>query len=209
MRYALAALLVLAAPNAARAQSPNAPDKSPEPPPKAGDMVNNPPYAHWSQFRVGTSVTVKEVVTLPDGSVGEAVITSKLLSKNKDKLQVETLVTTGGAKSWAATSEKTKTVTEYPAKVRFEQFQSPLSSGYSVSEGKELLEVKGKKVETEWVEATTTMGDETTVEKLWTAKDVPGGIVKRAVTKKKGGEVVQSSTELIEYRAKMEPQAAH
>jgi hypothetical protein len=209
MRHALAALLVLAAPNAARAQAANAPEKSPEPPPKAGDMVNNPPYAHWSQFRLGTSVTVKEVVTLPDGSVGEALITSKLISKSKEKLQVETSVTTGGAKSWTAASEKTKTVTEYPAKVRFEQFQSPISSGYSVSEGKETIEVKGKKVETEWIEATTTMGDETTVEKMWTAKDIPGGIVKRSVTKKKGGQVVQSSTELLEYRAKAEQQAAH
>jgi hypothetical protein len=209
MRHALAALLVLAAPSVARAQSANAPDTSPEPPPKTGDMVNSPPYAHWSQFRPGTSVTVREVVTLPDGSVGEAVITSTLISKSKDKLQVETLVTTGGAKSWTAASEKTRTTTEYPAKVRFEQFQTPISTGYSVREGKELLEVKGKKVETEWVEATTTIGDETTVEKMWTAKEIPGGVVKRAVTQKKGAQVVQSSTELVKYTAKMEPQAAH
>ena len=119
MRRALAMFLVLAAPGVALAQtggdmlnkaakgaidavvppSDASPDaaKAAETPPKAGDMVNNPPFAHWSQFAIGTSVTTKEVVTLPDNSTAEAVVTSKLVSKSKDKLTVETVVTAGGA----------------------------------------------------------------------------------------------------------------
>jgi hypothetical protein len=70
-------------------------------------------------------------------------------------------------------------VTDFPAKVKFERTHTPPEAGYSVTEGKETVEVKGKMVETEWVEATATNGDETVVEKIWTAGDVPGGIGSR------------------------------
>ena len=39
-----------------------------EPKPQPSEMVNNPPYAHWSAFKPGTSVTQKEVVTLANGT---------------------------------------------------------------------------------------------------------------------------------------------
>jgi hypothetical protein len=203
MRHTLT-LLVLAASSAALAQAGGDVTKAPPPPPKAGDVVNNPPYSHWAQFVPGATVTIKEVVTLPDGSVGQAVITSKLLTKSKDKVQVETLVTTGGGQTWAAASEKTRTVTSFPAKVHYETFQSSGTSGYSVLEGKEILAVKGKQLETEWVESSTTVGDETITEKIWTAREIPGGIVKRDVIKKKGSDVAHASTELVEYKAKLE-----
>ncbi len=54
--------------------------------------------------------------------------------------------------------------------------------------------MKGKEVATEWIEATATNGDETVVEKTWAAQDVPGGIVKQTITKKKAGKVVTQST---------------
>jgi hypothetical protein len=179
------------------------------PPPKPGDMVNNPPYAHWSQFAIGTSVTTKEAVTLTDGTIAEAVITSKLISKSKDKLTVETVVTAGGAGKQTGAVEQTKTLTDFPAKVKFEQANTPAAAGYAVTEGKELVDVKGKQVEAEWVEATATNGEETVVEKVWTARDVPGGIVKQTVTTKKGAQVTNSSvTELVEYVAKPEAKQA-
>jgi hypothetical protein len=231
MRRALAVLLVLAAPGVALAQTggdmlnkaakgaidavippgetPPEGAKPAETPPKAGDMVNNPPYAHWSQFAIGTSVTTKEVVTLPDNTTAEAVVTSKLVSKSKEKLTVETVVNAGGAGKQGGAVEQTKTLTDFPAKVKFEQASTPAAAGYSVTEGKELVDVKGKQVEAEWVEATATNGDETVVEKVWTAQDVPGGIVKQTLTKKKGAQVTNSSiTELVEYVAKPEAKKA-
>jgi hypothetical protein len=176
--------------------------------PKPGELVHNPPYAHWSQFKVGASVTVKEVVTQPDGSVGELSITSKLLSKSKEKVKVETTVIAGGAKSASAAFQTTKSVEVFPAMIRYEDSQSPTASGYSVTEGKEVIDIKGKQVEAEWIEASTTSGDETTVEKLWTSKDVPGGIVKQTFTKTRGTQVVRTSTDLVEYHAKLEPKKA-
>jgi hypothetical protein len=187
MRSALAALLVLVSTTAVLAQ--------PAERPKPGDMVNNPPYAHWSQFPVGTSVTTKEIVTLADGNTVETLVTSKLVAKSKDRLTVETVVTAADASKQAGAAEQTKTVTDYPAKVKFEHTHSPDSAGYSVTEGKQ--------VEAEWVEATTTNGDETTVEKIWTAQDVPGGIVKQTMVKKKGGKVSsQSAMQLVNVSTK-------
>jgi hypothetical protein len=195
MRSALAALLVLVSTTAVLAQ--------PAERPKPGDMVNNPPYAHWSQFPVGTSVTTKEIVTLADGNTVETLVTSKLVAKSKDRLTVETVVTAADASKQAGAAEQTKTVTDYPAKVKFEHTHSPDSAGYSVTEGKEIVDVKGKQVEAEWVEATTTNGDETTVEKIWTAQDVPGGIVKQTMVKKKGGKVSsQSAMQLVNVSTK-------
>jgi hypothetical protein len=229
MRRALAALLVLAAPSFALAQSvtdtldatakgilhaalppgDKPADAQAVAPPKAGDMVNNPPYAHWSQFKPGATVTVKEVDTQADGSVAEIVITSKLISKSKTQVKVETVVTLAGAGGSSSAGERTQTLEEYPAKVRYEQSQSPSTAGYSVTEGKESIQVKGKPVETEWVESTLTNGDEITVEKIWTTNNVPGGIVKQTMTRTHGTQVTKTSTELVDYKAKTESKKAH
>jgi hypothetical protein len=179
-----------------------APDAGPGARPRIGQTVNNPLYSHWAQFKPGTSVTVKEVTTLPDGTVGTAVITSKLLSKTKETIRVETLVSAGGVGSWASATDTTRTVSEYPAKVSFEEAQTPDAAGYSVTEGKELVEYKGKQVETEWIESSVTHGDETTVERLWTVQTIPGGILKRTVEKKRGDQVVHATTHLVEYTVK-------
>ncbi len=168
--------------------------------PKVGDVVNNPPFAHWAQFKPGASVSLKEVTTLPDGSVGVSTITSKLLSKSKKSVKVETVVSTSGNGPFAASSETTRTVTEFPAKVHYEDAQT-LDPTYSVSEGKEVLAVKGKQFDTEWVESSAKNGEELTVEKLWTVQEVPGGIVKRTVTRKKRDETVTALTELLNYVA--------
>lgn len=229
MRRSLVALLVLAAPSIALAQFGTTAlgratraalhatlppgDKPAEgqagAPPKPGEMVNNPPYAQWSQFKPGASVTVKETDTQADGSVFENVITSKLKSKSRDKLEVETVVKPGGVGKASSVAERTRTIEEYPAKVPYELSQSPSTAGYVVAEGKESIEVKGKPVETEWVESTLTTGDETTVEKIWTTNDVPGGIVKQTMTRTHGAQVVRSSTELVDFHAKTESKKAH
>jgi hypothetical protein len=195
MRRALAMVVVLAA-TTAFADAP-----------KPGDMVNNPPYAHWAQFPVGTAVTVKEVVTLADGSLAETVVTSKLVAKDKNRLTVETVAVGGAGGQHGGAAEQTKTLTDYPAKVKFEHAHSQVSTGYSVTEGKEVVDLKGKQVEAEWVEATTANGDETVVEKVWTAQDVPGGIVKQTVTRKKAGKVASQSTLSVVEIAKAQPES--
>ena len=164
--------------------------------PKPDDMVNNPPFAHWSSFPVGTAVTQKETVTLPDGSKLEMVKTFKLLEKSKEKVVVEGKFTQTGA----AGSNQTTSVDSYPAQVKRQDVDTPASMA-SVSEGKETVDVKGKPVEAEWVEATVKSGDEVSTEKVWTAQNIPGGIIKQTLVKKKGDKIVSTSVlELVEYK---------
>ncbi len=101
--------------------------------PKPDDTVNNPPFAHWSAFKPGTTVTQKQVVSLSDGRKVEHVITAKLLQKSKERLVVETTVK-DNAKGMV---ESTRTVTSYPAKVKAGQVHTPATADVSVTEGKE------------------------------------------------------------------------
>jgi hypothetical protein len=189
MRYVLAFLAAVIAPLAVSAA---------EPQPKPDEMVNNPPFAHWSSFAPGTTVTQKETVSLSDGSKVEQVITAKLLEKTKEHVVVETTVNvTGGG-----VVEKATTATTYPAKVKMSQADTPDSAMESITEGKEEVDVKGKKVTAEWVEAVTKNGDEVSTTKVWTAQDIPGGIIKQTLVRKKGDKVLSESVlELVEFKA--------
>src|SRR5262249_53307406 len=60
--------------------------------PGPDEMVNNPPFANWAQFKPGTTVTQKEIVSMPDGRKLEQTITHKLVQKSKDRVVVETIV---------------------------------------------------------------------------------------------------------------------
>ena len=85
----------------------------------------------------------------------------------------------------------------FPAMVKMGAVDTPDDKMASITEGKETVDLKGKQVETEWVEATSNQGGETVAEKVWTAKDVPGGIVKQTLTKKKGDAVVSDSLMVV------------
>lgn len=170
--------------------------------PKADEMVNNPPYANWSAFPVGTSVTQHETVKLDDGSTVAVAITSKLLERTKEKVVVETTMGDAGAAAGAAAVGGSTTVTTFPAMVKMSAAQTPETQMKSVTEGTEAIEWKGKKYDTEWVEAVTQNGDETTTQKVWTVKDLPGGLLRQTIVKKKGGKVVsESELSLVEVKA--------
>src|SRR5215475_7603072 len=82
--------------------------------PGPDEMVNNPPFANWAQFKPGTIVVQKEVVSLPDGRKLEQLITYKLVQKNKDGVVVESTV----KDKMAGATESTRTLNTYPAKVK-------------------------------------------------------------------------------------------
>jgi hypothetical protein len=169
--------------------------------PAPEEMVNNPPFENWSAFPVGTTVTQKETVKLNDGSTVAIDVSSKLVKRDKDAVVVETTMGEAGAAASTGMAGSSTTVTTFPAKVRMSQANSPAVAGTSVTEGTEAVDYKGKTVTAEWTNAVVQNGDETTEEKIWTLKDVPGGIVRRTIVKKKGGEIVSSSTlELVEVK---------
>lgn len=170
--------------------------------PKPEEMVNNPPYTQWSEFKPGTSVTQREVVTLPSGSKIEQIITTKLVSRDQHRAVIETTMSesaAGGRRSGVA--ESARTITTFPAKVKMSEVDTPADASSSLTEGVEDVDVKGKQVKTEWTELVTHNGDEVITEKEWTARDIPGGLIKRTVTHKKGDTVVSDSVlELVNFK---------
>jgi hypothetical protein len=165
--------------------------------PGPDETIVNPPFANWAQFKPGTVVMQKEIVSTADGRKLEQLITYKLVQKNKERVVVESTVTdkTAGA------PESTRTVNTYPAKVKMRDVSTETGPDASVTEGKEEMTVKGRKLAVEWVEAVTKSGDDVWTEKMWTAKQIPGGIVKQTVVHKRGDKLLTESVlEMVSFK---------
>ncbi len=165
--------------------------------PGPDEMVDNPPFANWTQFKLGTIVMQKEVVSLPDGRKLEQLLTYKLVKKNKDDVVVESTVKdrTAGA------TDSTRMLNTYPARVRMRDVSTERGPDVAVTEGKEEMTVKGRKLAVEWVEAVIRGGDDVWTEKMWTAREIPGGIVKQTLVHKRGDKVVSESVlEMTDFK---------
>jgi len=158
-------------------------------PPRPDELVNNPAFAHWASFKRGTTVIQKQTVRLSDGRTIEHDIRVRLAEKTKDKVVIETSQTP----TMDGMVSSTRTFTTFPAKVRMERVQTPRASLDSFAEGEEPLTVAGKTVTAHWVEAVTKAGDEVTTRKVWSAREIPGGVVKETIVRKKGDQVLSDS----------------
>ena len=165
--------------------------------PGPDEVIDNPPFANWAQFKPGTIVTQKEVVSMPDGRKLEQLITYKLVQKNKERVVVESTV----KDKMAGATESSRTVNTYPARVKMRDVSTETGPDVSVTEGKEEMTVKGRKLAVEWVEAVTRSGDDVWTQKMWTAREIPGGIVKQTVVHKRGDKLVTESVlEMIDFK---------
>src|SRR5262245_20396119 len=165
--------------------------------PGPDEMVDNPPFANWAQFKPGTLVMQKEVVSMPDGRKLEQLITYKLVQKNKGQVVVESTV----KDKTAGATENTRTLNTYPARVKMRDVSTETGPDVSLTEGKEEMTVKGRKLAVEWVEAVTGNGDVLWTEKVRTAREIPGGIVKQTVVHKRGDQLVSESVlEMIDFK---------
>ena len=163
--------------------------------PKPDETVNNPPHAYWAHFHPGTTVTQKETVTLTDGTKIETTALLKLVEADKQRVVVETRVPADGQDS-----DSTTVTDVYAATVKRSEVDSPASVAKK-TEGKEEVEVKGHKMETEWVESTIEEGSDTWIEKVWTAHEFPGGLVKETLVHKRGDKVQsKSAVEIVDYK---------
>jgi hypothetical protein len=165
--------------------------------PGPDELVNNPPFVSWAQFKPGTTVMQKEVVSMPDGRKLEQLITYRLVQRNKERVVVEATV----KDKMAGATESSRTVSTYPAKVKMKEVSTETGPDSSVTEGKEEMTVKGKKLTVEWIEAVIKSGDEVWTEKMWTAREIPGGIVKQTVVHKRGDQLITESVlEMIDWK---------
>jgi hypothetical protein len=158
--------------------------------PRPDELVNNPAYAHWARFKRGTTVVQKQTVTLSDGRTIEHDITVRLAEKSKDKVVIETTQTP----TMDGMVSSTRTFTTFPAKVRMERVQTPRATLDSFTEGEEDITVQGKKLTAHWIEAATKAGDEITTRKVWSVWEIPGGVVKETIVRKKGEQVLSDSS---------------
>jgi hypothetical protein len=175
----------------------------------ADDLVTNPRYKGWADFKPGATVTQKEKTRFPAGSpegkyypqgVDERDITYKLVSVSPEKAVVETVVLDYELLSRV---EAAPTRIIYPAKVK-RAYAEEAHEQLKVKEGKEDVEVQGKTYKNcEWYETTRMTGDgEVVTRKRWIAAQVPGGIVKEVTVTKKGDQVVaETTTSVLEMKA--------
>ena len=165
------------------------PPASPAPSLAPQELVNNPAFSHWAGFKRGTTVFQKQTVILSDGRTIEHDITVRLAEKTRDKVVIETTL----APTMDSMVSSTRTFTTFPAKVRLERAHTPRASLDAFTEGEELMTVAGRNVNAHWVEAISRAGDETSTRKVWSAREVPGGVVKETIVRKKGDQVLSDS----------------
>ena len=166
----------------------------------ADEMVTNPRYKGWADFKPGATITHKEKTRFPAGSpqgkyypegVDERDVTYKLVSVSPDKVVVETVVTDYELLSQV---QAAPTRIIYPAKVK-RQYVEEAHEQLKVKEGNEDIEVQGKTYKCEWYETTRKVGEgDVMTRKRWIAPEVPGGIVKEVTVTKKGDQVVAETT---------------
>ena len=169
----------------------------------ADEMVTNPRYKGWADFKPGATVIHKESTRFPAGSpegkyyprgVDEREITYKLVSLTPEKAVVETVVLDYELLSQV---EAAPTRIIYPAKVK-RTYVEGAREQLQVQEGKEDLEVLGKTYKCEWYETTRTTADgEVVTRKRWIAAEVPGGIIKEVTVTKKGDRVIAETTTTV------------
>ena len=167
------------------------------------DLVTNPRYKGWAEFKPGATLTHKEKTRFPAGSpqgkyypegVDERDVTYKLVSVSPDKAVVETVVLDYGLLSQV---EAAPTRIIYPAKVKRANVEGARER-LKVKEGKEDVEALGKTYKCEWYETTRMTPDgETMTRKRWIASEVPGGIVKEVTVTKKGDQVIAETTTTV------------
>jgi hypothetical protein len=171
---------------------------------KGDDLVDNPKYKFWSNFKAGATSTYTETTKLhgPEkatvpGGVETKTITYRLLSVDKDKAVVLTTVV---EEDFLSTVESAPTKITYPAKAKKANLQAFLEE-WNAKEGEdETIKVGGKDVKCK-VRAGTQKTEGGTVDaKICYSDAVPGGVVLHTRTTKDGDTVVaETTTALVKF----------
>jgi hypothetical protein len=164
------------------------------------DMVPNPIFKHWSAYKEGTSVTLREKVKFPaDSEEGQRYhestlikdTTYKLLKATPKEVVVEVVEMEHGRGSLQESA---------PFKIIYfpEIKKNTGTPKGSYAEHKQSDDVKvtvhGKAYNATLVETVHKSGGYTRTHKAWLCDDIPGGILKDARTQKKGNDLISEST---------------
>jgi hypothetical protein len=173
----------------------------------AGDkeMVSNPYYKHWANFKPGSTVSLTEKTVfagpeksqVPDG-VDEKVITSKLLSVGRGSVTVEVVVV---ERDFLSSIESAPTKKTYPFMVTKANLSAGLH-GVNPKKGEETIDVMGKKLTCTTFSGTEKKDGAEVEHKLWMNDMIPGGVVKHTrVTRQDGKLVADTTITLTAYKS--------
>jgi hypothetical protein len=170
------------------------------------EMVANPFYTYWSNFKPGSTVTRlektafagPEKAALPDG-IDEKTVTYKLLEVGRGSATVEVIV---AERNFLNTTESAPTKQTFPAMVK----KSHLRAGFhevDVTKGKDTIDVLGKRMDCITFTGVEKSGNMETDHKVWVSEQVPGGIVKHTRNTKQDGKPYADTTITVSsYAAK-------
>ena len=159
-------------------------------------MVENPIYARWKNFAVGTEVHYLQHTQAP-GAAERRLVIYRLLSRSDEQLTVEIRTRLEGADATTESvrQQVSKRWFRLPPGVDAKQFGKPSNQS---REGQEDVEILGRKLKTRWTVSQVRVEAGITETKTWTADEIPGGLVRSVSTT----AAVKSTTtvELLELR---------
>jgi hypothetical protein len=166
------------------------------------EMVENPKYAVWAKFKPGaTAVHVEKNVIKGEekadypGGVDEKTIYYTLLSASKDRVVVRCVVIEN---DHLGTIEQAPTKLTYPAKIKKSNLEAALEEfGAKIKDETEMVKAAGKDLKCRVVEGKVKKGDDAFEYKLCFCYEVPGGLVKRTRTAKRGDKVTAETTIML------------
>lgn len=148
----------------------------------SAEMVDNPDYLHWSQFKPGSSSTLAGKTTMGEGEQ-QMVIDSrrgaKLISIDDKEAVVEQSIITE-VPGFNMPPMVTKII--IPAKVEAGNERDMLNPETKLDSGEETLEIDGKRYQAKWVEYRMTEQGVSMIAKSWYADEVPGRQIKMIAT---------------------------
>ncbi|MGF1580838.1 MAG: hypothetical protein ACFCD0_15860 [Gemmataceae bacterium] len=166
---------------------------------QAGDdeMVENPRYKYWANFKKNATVVHVEKVMYNDdtkqlvpGGVAKKVITYKLVKVTPKAALVRTVVK---EQDFLSTIQSAPTTIIYPAKVKKAYLAALINeAGAKVKDIK--VKYKGKEYPCKLLMGKTTSGEQEIEFKKWISTEVPGGIFKQVRVARQGGEVQYEAT---------------
>jgi hypothetical protein len=166
------------------------------------DQTENPYYKHWSKWKVGSSIELKETTKTP-GMKGEPedvevkVVVHTLLFISAEKAVVETTVTEGEIFGFVQ-SAPTKHI--YPAKMSKELLQDLLKET-GAKGSPSTVKVGAKELKATLLTGVSKKGEEEADFKIWLSDEVPGGIARRVrLTKHKGELVAETTVEVVSFK---------
>ena len=166
------------------------------------EMVDNPHYQYWHNYKPGATVVHEERTKAADSESSqgpdEKRITYKLLEANDKEVVVEMVVT---EKEPLGYIQEAPTRYILPAKVSRQDLERQMQMT-GAKTGEEVLKVQGRELKVRTMTGTIKEPDGTEKQyKVWLSDDVPGAIVKKVQTTRQNGAVVAETTiALLSYK---------